>query len=128
MRSVLILTTLVSVAAGAVAPATSTAQQQVYALECARVLDPASGEVTETGTIVVRGGTIRAEADADFRGTLGLDKQTPVGVTDVRLAFELDADAPDEQLAKLVELTERYCVVYQTLVNPPQVTTSLQRP
>lgn len=75
--------------------------------------------------IELRGGTITAEADADFRGTLGIDRATPVGVTDVRLTFELDADATDEQLTKLVELTERYCVVYQTLVNPPKVETKL---
>ncbi len=75
--------------------------------------------------IPLRSGTIRAEADADFRGTLGVDRETPVGVTDVRLTFDLDADAPPEKLAKLVELTERYCVVYQTLVNPPRVATSL---
>jgi uncharacterized OsmC-like protein len=77
-------------------------------------------------SIPLRGGTIRAEADADFRGTLGIDRATPVGVTAVRLLFDLDADATDEQLAKLVQLTERYCVVYQTLVNPPQVTATLQ--
>lgn len=75
--------------------------------------------------IPVRGGTIRAEADADFRGTLGIDRETPVGVTDVRLSFDVDAEATEEQIAKLVQLTERYCVVYQTLVHPPRVTTEI---
>lgn len=75
--------------------------------------------------IPLTGGTIRAEADCDFRGTLGIDRETPVAVTDVRLTFDLDAEATPEQLAKLVELTERYCVVYQTLKNPPRVTSEL---
>jgi len=66
--------------------------------------------------ITLRGGTVAAEGDLDFRGTLGVDKQAPVGFSDIRLRFELDSDATDEQRAKLLSLTERYCVVYQTLV------------
>jgi uncharacterized OsmC-like protein len=77
--------------------------------------------------VPLRGGTIRAEADADFRGTLGIDRSVPVGVTAVRLVFDLDAEASDEQLGKLIQLTERYCVVYQTLVNPPAVTAECTR-
>jgi uncharacterized OsmC-like protein len=61
-------------------------------------------------------GTVRAEGDLDFRGTLGVDREAPVGFTAIRLRFELEADAPAEVLAKLLERTERYCVVYQTLL------------
>ncbi len=70
-------------------------------------------------SITLRGGTVSAEGDLDFRGTLGVAKDAPVGFRAIRLRFELDSDAPPEQLAKLVELTERYCVVYQTLRHPP---------
>lgn len=60
-------------------------------------------------------GAITAEGDLDFRGTLGVDRQTPVGFSTIRLTFTLDTDADDDQLSKLIELTERYCVVLQTL-------------
>jgi len=70
-------------------------------------------------SITLRGGTVSAEGDLDFRGTLGVAKDAPVGFRAIRLRFALDSDAPPEQLAKLVELTERYCVVYQTLRHPP---------
>ena len=69
--------------------------------------------------IDIRKGTVCAEGDLDFRGTLGVDKQAPVGFRDIRLSFELDTDASAEQLATLHKLTERYCVIYQTLKNPP---------
>ena len=68
----------------------------------------------------LRGATVRAEGDLDFRGTLGVDKTAPVGFRDIRLSFELDGDLTEEQMAQLLKLTERYCVVYQTLRNPPQ--------
>jgi uncharacterized OsmC-like protein len=68
----------------------------------------------------LRGATVRAEGDLDFRGTLGVDKLAPVGFRDIRLSFELDGDLDQEQKAQLQKLTERYCVVYQTLRNPPQ--------
>jgi uncharacterized OsmC-like protein len=61
------------------------------------------------------GGAVRAEGDLDFRGTLGVDREAPVGFRAIRLSFELDTAADDEQLATLMRLTERYCVVYQTL-------------
>ena len=61
-------------------------------------------------------GSVRAEGDLDFRGTLGVDREAPVGFTAVRLRFELESDATEEELEKLLERTERYCVVYQTLV------------
>ncbi|MBS1871410.1 MAG: OsmC family protein [Actinobacteria bacterium] len=77
--------------------------------------------------IPLRGGTVRAEGDLDFRGTLGVDKTAPVGFRAIRLTFDLDADADDEQLATLKKLTERYCVVYQTLANAPELTTELTR-
>jgi uncharacterized OsmC-like protein len=66
-------------------------------------------------------GTVRAEGDLDFRGTLGVDKEAPVGFRDIRLSFELDTDADEEQLATLLRLTERYCVVLQTLTTPPKI-------
>ena len=61
-------------------------------------------------------GSVRAEGDLDFRGTLGVDREAPVGFTAIRLRFELESDASVEELEKLLERTERYCVVYQTLV------------
>ena len=73
----------------------------------------------------LRGGIVRAEGDLDFRGTLGVAKDAPVGFRDIRLKFELDTDASPEQLATLQRLTERYCVVYQTLRQPPVVEVSL---
>jgi len=66
--------------------------------------------------ISVPAGRVRAEGDLDFRGTLGVDREAPVGFSEIRLSFELDTDADEEQLATLKKLTERYCVVYQTLV------------
>ena len=74
--------------------------------------------------IALRDASIRAEGDLDFRGTLGVDKAAPVGFRAIRLRFELDTDASPEQRAKLLELTERYCVVYQTLRNPPPLSVS----
>jgi len=70
----------------------------------------------------VRGGKVLAEGDLDFRGTLGVDKEAPVGFKDVRLNFELETDAGEEELATLLKLTERYCVVLQTLRSSPEVT------
>jgi uncharacterized OsmC-like protein len=69
---------------------------------------------------------VSAEGDLDFRGTLGVDKQAPVGFSTVRLRFDLDADATPEQLDKLIGLTERYCVIYQTLRHPPAISIDLQ--
>jgi uncharacterized OsmC-like protein len=65
--------------------------------------------------------TVRAEGDLDFRGTLGISKEVPVGFGRIRLAFDLRTDAPAEQIAKLIELTERYCVVLQTLRKAPTI-------
>jgi len=73
---------------------------------------------TSTG-IPVRGGTVHVEGDLDFRGTLSVAKDAPVGFTEIRVRFDLDSDASDEDLAKLLKLTERYCVVFQSLANPP---------
>jgi uncharacterized OsmC-like protein len=72
--------------------------------------------------IPVRAGTVQAEGDLDFRGTLGVSKEAPVGFQTIRLGFELDSDASEEQLASLQKLTERYCVVLQTLRTSPTVT------
>ena len=70
-------------------------------------------------------GVVRAEGDLDFRGTLGVDKSAPVGFSDIRLSFELESDASEEELATLLRLTERYCVVLQTLANSPTLTSSI---
>jgi len=75
--------------------------------------------------IQIRTGTIRAEGDLDFRGTLGVAKDAPVGFKAIRLTFELDTDASKDQLEKLLSLTERYCVVYQTLRTPPPIGVSI---
>jgi uncharacterized OsmC-like protein len=69
----------------------------------------------------VAGGTVSAEGDLDFRGTLAVSKDAPVGFSAIRLAFDLDTDASPEQLQTLIKLTERYCVVYQTLARPAQL-------
>jgi uncharacterized OsmC-like protein len=74
--------------------------------------------------ITIREGRIRAEGDLDFRGTLGVAKDAPVGFKSIRLHFDLDTDASAEQLTTLVRLTERYCVVYQTLRQPPEILVS----
>jgi len=71
--------------------------------------------------IAIRDGRVRAEGDLDFRGTLGVAKDAPVGFRDIRLGFEIDGDMTDEQRATLLRLTERYCVVYQTLRTPPKI-------
>jgi uncharacterized OsmC-like protein len=75
--------------------------------------------------IDVASGTVRAEGDLDFRGTLGVDREAPVGFSAVRLSFALDTSADEEQLASLLNLTERYCVVYQTLANGPVLESSV---
>jgi uncharacterized OsmC-like protein len=72
--------------------------------------------------IPLRNATIRAEGDLDFRGTLGVSKDVPVGFKQIRLNFDLDTDASEEQLGTLLRLTERYCVVYQTLSHPAEIT------
>jgi uncharacterized OsmC-like protein len=74
--------------------------------------------------IEINDGTISAEGDLDFKGTLGVSKEVPVGFKKIRLQFDLDSDATEEQLASLKKLTERYCVVYQTLTNGVGVETS----
>ena len=76
--------------------------------------------------IPLRNATIRAEGDLDFRGTLGVSKDMPVGFKQIRLQFDLDTDASEEQRANLIRLTERYCVVYQTLNQPPNIAVSHQ--
>ncbi len=72
--------------------------------------------------IPVAGGSVHAEGDLDFRGTLGVDRDAAVGFTNIRLRFDLDTEAREEQLATLYKLTERYCVVCQTLNNAPPIT------
>jgi uncharacterized OsmC-like protein len=77
--------------------------------------------------IELRSGKVSAEGDLDFRGTLGVEKQAPVGFTDIRLTFELDTDAPQAQLDTLLKLTERYCVVLQSLRSSPKTEAQLVR-
>jgi len=74
--------------------------------------------------VTLRDATISAEGDLDFRGTLAVDKTTPVGFQGIRLNFDLDTDATPEQITSLLKLTERYCVVYQSLVNAPAISIS----
>jgi uncharacterized OsmC-like protein len=76
--------------------------------------------------IPITGGTVTAEGDLDFRGTLGVAKDAPVGFRAIRLRFELDSDAEPEQLDALLRLTERYCVVLQTLAGKPELTATLE--
>jgi uncharacterized OsmC-like protein len=77
--------------------------------------------------IPIHGGSVEAEGDLDFRGTLGVSKEVPVGFQRIRLRFRLETDATTEQLTKLLELTERYCVVLQTLRTSPQIHAEIQR-
>lgn len=77
--------------------------------------------------IELRDAEIQAEGDLDFRGTLGVDKSAPVGFKEIRLSFRLDTDADDEQIADLLKLTERYCVVFQTLSNKPSLQVSREK-
>ena len=80
------------------------------------------GAVATALGIPIDGGTVSAEGDLDFRGTLGVAKDVPVGFRAIRLRFDLQTAAPAEQVARLLELTERYCVVYQTLRTAPPIT------
>ena len=77
--------------------------------------------------IPLKSGTVSAEGDLDFRGTLGVDKEAPVGFRQIRLRFDVATDAPQEKLEQLLKLTERYCVVYQTIAKGPPVDIKMQR-
>ncbi|MBO4225455.1 OsmC family protein [Bradyrhizobium neotropicale] len=77
--------------------------------------------------VPLKSGNVFAEGDLDFRGTLGVDKEAPVGFAEIRLRFEVDTDAPQDKLDLLLKLTERYCVVYQTIRHGPQVAVSMKR-
>ncbi|KQO59358.1 peroxiredoxin [Methylobacterium sp. Leaf87] len=91
---------------------------------CAGVTLKAVATVLE---IELRAGTVSAEGDLDFRGTLGVDKGAPVGFRAIRLSFALDTDAPQDKLDQLLKLTERYCVVFQTLNHKPDLSVSNTR-
>src|SRR5207249_7180972 len=91
---------------------------------CAGVTLKAVATALEFG---LAGGTVRAEGDLDFRGTLGVDRAAPVGFRDIRLAFSLDTDEPQDRIDTLLKLTERYCVVLQTLRSPPEITAGLSK-
>jgi len=77
--------------------------------------------------IPLKSGHVAAEGDLDFRGTLGVDKEAPVGFAEIRLRFDVETDAPQDRLDLLLKLTERYCVVYQTIKHGPRVSVSIQR-
>ena len=77
--------------------------------------------------IPLKSGAVWAEGDLDFRGTLGVDKEAPVGFREIRLRFEVETDAPQDKLDQLLKLTERYCVVYQTIAKGPPVDIKMQR-
>ena len=77
--------------------------------------------------IPLRRGEVRAEGDLDFRGTLGVDKAAPVGFKDIRLTFAVDTDAPQDKIDQLLKLTERYCVVFQTLNSKPKLSVAVER-
>ena len=89
---------------------------------CAGVTLQAVATSLEIGVV---SGRVRAEGDLDFRGTLGVDREAPVGFSAIRLTFELDTDADEDQLPTLLKLTERYCVVYQSLAGAPALSTAL---
>jgi uncharacterized OsmC-like protein len=82
--------------------------------------------VTTAIGVTVKGGTVHAEGDLDFRGTLGVSKEASVGFTEIRLSFILDSDATEEQLKNIAKLTERYCVVYQTLTSALKIETEFR--
>lgn len=75
--------------------------------------------------IAVESGSVRADGDLDFRGTLAVDRDAPVGFRAIRLSFELESDASEEELATLLKLTERYCVVLQTIASPPELSATI---
>ena len=83
--------------------------------------------VATTLEIPLKSGKVSAEGDLDFRGTLGVAKDAPVGFAQIRLRFDLDTDAPQDKLDQLLKLTERYCVVYQTIAKGPPVDIKMQR-
>ncbi len=77
--------------------------------------------------IPLKAGVVRAEGDLDFRGTLGVAKEAPVGFREIRLTFDLDTEATQEQIDSLIKLTERYCVIFQTLAKPPKLGLAINR-
>jgi Predicted redox protein, regulator of disulfide bond formation len=77
--------------------------------------------------VPLKEGRVSAEGDLDFRGTLGVDKEAPVGFAEIRLRFDVDTDAPQDKLDLLLKLTERYCVVYQTIKNGPKMSVEMHR-
>ncbi len=85
------------------------------------------GAVATSLEIAIERGTIHAEGDLDFRGTLGVSKDAPVGFRAIRLRFDLETDADEDQLDTLLRLTERYCVVYQTIASTPALSASWSR-
>ena len=100
------------------------------ALAVAGLVACAGVTITAVATAIdipLKSGTVSAEGDLDFRGTLGVAKDAPVGFVQIRLRFDLDTPAPQEKLDQLLKLTERYCVVYQTIKSGPPVNVQMQR-
>ena len=83
--------------------------------------------VATANSVNIKEGTVKAEGDLDFRGTLGVSKEAPVGFKNIRISFILDTDASEEQMQSLAKLTERYCVVYQTLAKGVQVQSTFNK-
>jgi uncharacterized OsmC-like protein len=77
--------------------------------------------------VELRKGVVRAEGDLDFRGTLGVDREAPVGFREIRLAFDIDTDAPQDKIDSLIKLTEHYCVVFQTINRKPELSVAVNR-
>src|SRR6478736_4933799 len=99
-------------------------------VETGRALAVAGVTLKSVATAVevpLKTGNVIAEGDLDFRGTLGVDKEAPVGFEEIRLRFEVGTDAPQDKLDLLLKLTERYCVVYQTIKNGPKVSVTMKR-
>ena len=111
-------------------PLLERSQKCLHATGDARQIHPlvACAGVTLRSVATNRGmtvtGTVRAEGDLDFQGTMGTNAEAPVGFTAIRLLFDLDSDASPEDLDALIETTEKYCVVFQTLANAPMLTVS----
>jgi uncharacterized OsmC-like protein len=113
-------------------PATGGSGQYACAAEMLLEALVACAGVTMNSVATVMGldlreATVTAEGDVDFRGTLAVDKETPVGFQHLRLLFHFDTDATDEQLLTLIQLTERYCIVYQSLSHSPDILASYER-
>ena len=111
-------------------PRVGTAWRRALAICCQALVACAGVTLRAVATalgVPVHGGTVTAEGDLDFRGTLGVSREASVGFADIRLRFDLETDATPAQLEQVLKLTERYCVVYQTLRSAPPVSITLRQ-